>query len=187
MYLIESVSTSGRSLTTVRCTASRQTGITWLPAALPTTVLFDSGTNVSPSVSRWEQFPFRSVMYMWTRLWHHVVFVSVLPAVRSPCDQPCVLPEVQQFSPVRSPGQHARDSGLQLEPHLNHARRETVPACELFIQLDFWKLCFQQLLYLSPRIKLKQVGQSSFFYFLLVSTLILVFHIFVNGKSWVRL
>lgn len=61
MYPIESVSTSGRSLTTVRCTASRRTGITWLPVAPPTTALCDSGTNVSPSVSRWEQFPCRSV------------------------------------------------------------------------------------------------------------------------------
>lgn len=43
-----------------------------------------------------------------------------LPAVRPPCDQPGVLPAVQQLPPVRSPGKHAADSGLQPEPLLNN-------------------------------------------------------------------
>lgn len=43
----------------------------------------------------------------------------VLPAVRPPRDQPGLLPAVQQLPPVRSPGKHAADSGLQPEPLLN--------------------------------------------------------------------
>lgn len=79
------------------------------------------------------------------------MFVSVLPAVRSPCDQPRVLPEVQQLSPVRSPGQHAGDSGLQLEPGLSHARTETVPACRTLQTAGFLEMMFSAAFVSAPQ------------------------------------
>lgn len=112
-----------------------------------------------------------------------LLIFAVLPAVCSPFDQPCVLPEVQQLSPVCSPGEHARDSRLQLEPHLHNARAETIPLCVSLHKAVFLENVFSQLLYVSHRIKLKRVGRSAFFYILLVSTTILVFKIFVIGNS----
>lgn len=89
------------------------------------------------------------------------VCCAVLPAVRPPRDQPGVLPEVQQLPPVRSPGEHAADSGLQPEPLLNNAR---APVCTSILKAAFLDNMFSRLLYLSQKIKLKVF---SFFFFTL--------------------
>lgn len=49
----------------------------------------------------------------------HADCFAGLPAMCSSSDQPSILLEVQQLSPVRSPGQHLAVTGLQPEPHLN--------------------------------------------------------------------
>lgn len=62
---------------------------------------------------------------------------AVLPAVLSPSDQPSVLPEVQQLTPVRSAGQHPAVARLQPEPHRDqmiHKLSETTSAIKIFLQ-----------------------------------------------------
>lgn len=103
LTLTGSVWRSGRSLMTLPCTASRQTGITWSPAAPRTTVLYDSGTNGSPSASRCGLciLGSKSTCYNLIQreiremlIWFFSFICAVLPAMFKPSDQPSVLSEV---------------------------------------------------------------------------------------------
>lgn len=73
------------------------------------------------------------------------VCCAVLPAVLTPSDQPGVLPEIQQLSPVRSLGQHPAVTRLQPEPNLlqmTHKHTEPLLKYISSIKLYFYDQCF---------------------------------------------